>query len=68
VSSLLAFDVNRVTVAGVAELLELERLAAVLASLRGLVVASAADAAAEGDLDAFDVGQESQPGAEGGQV
>jgi hypothetical protein len=67
-SSLLAFDVNRVAVAGVAELLELERLAAVFASLRGLVVSSAADAAAEGDLDAFGVGQESQPGAEGGQV
>ena len=63
--SLLAFDVNRVRVAGVAELLELERLTAVFASFRLLVVAGAADAAAEGDRDPFSVRHEARRGLRG---
>ncbi len=46
---------DRVCVAGVAELFELERLPAVFASLRRLVVAGAADAAAESYRDSSGV-------------
>jgi hypothetical protein len=67
--SLLAFDVNRVRVAGVTELLELERTPAVLASLRRLVVAGAADAAAKSYRNTSGVRHGSQiEGIEGGEV
>ena len=66
--SLLTFDVNRVRVAGVAELLELERLPAVFASFRLLVVAGAADAAAESDGNTFGVRHRSQPITGGAKV
>ena len=66
--SLLTFDVNRVRVAGVAELLELERSPAVSASFRLLVVAGAADAAAESYWDTFGVRHRSQPISGGAEV
>jgi hypothetical protein len=65
---LLAFDVNRVRVAGVAELLELEGTPAVLASLRGLVVAGAADAAAESYRNTSGIRHGSHSGTEGAKV
>ena len=56
---------NRVCVAGVAELFELERLPAVFTRLRGLVVSGAAHAAAEGDRDPFGVRHEARRGPRG---